>query len=72
MGEVLFSTANIRALLAELLGTMMFVYVGVGSANQSVRGVAYSLDSGALLGISLCFGLAITSFVSVAAGFSGG
>ena len=29
---------NVRAVVAEFLGTMLFVYVGVGSANQSVRG----------------------------------
>jgi MIP family channel proteins len=72
MPSPLFDKKNIRAITAEFLGTMMFVYVGVGSANQSVRGVAYGLDSAALLGISLCFGLAITAFVCVAAGFSGG
>ena len=59
-------------MVAEFLGTMLFVYVGVGSANQSVRGVTGDLDSAGLLGISLCFGLGIAAFVCMTAGLSGG
>ncbi|XP_051147788.1 aquaporin TIP2-1-like [Andrographis paniculata] len=68
-----FSSASIRAYIAEFISTMIFVFAGVGSA------IAYNkltndapLDPSGLVAIAICHGLALFVAVAVGANISGG
>ena len=59
---------NQRALIAEFIGTLALIYIGVGSiASSFIVGVQSSL-----VGIALAHGLVIAVMVSATAGISGG
>src|SRR5713101_9004889 len=63
-----------RAVLAELIGVLLFVFVGAGSVVV-VTGVLQlnpSKDAGALVAIALAHGLAIATMVAATARISGG
>lgn len=65
---------GLRALWAEFIGTALFVWAGCGSAvasNHWTDGAAI-VDSGALVGISLGFGLTISLLVYAIGFISGG
>lgn len=49
---------NSRALIAEFIGTLILVFVGVGAAVLSP-----TLDTGAIVGIALAFGLVLVALV---------
>lgn len=60
--------STFRAALAELIGTLLFVFIGAG-AVVAVGGFS---DSGALVAIALAHGLAIATMVAMTAKISGG
>ena len=63
-----------RAALAELIGTLLFVFVGAGSVVV-VTGILKlnpAQDAGALVAIALAHGLAIATMVAATARISGG
>ncbi len=63
-----------RAALAELIGTLLFVFVGAGSV-VAVKGILHkdpASDAGALVAIALAHGLAIATMVAATARISGG
>ena len=63
--------ANIRAYVAELIGTMLFVLIGTG-AVIAVVGVDGGLTGPALVAIALAHGIAIATMVYATANYSGG
>jgi aquaporin TIP len=69
-----FGPATWRAVLAELIGTLLFVFVGAGSVVvvTGVIGVSPGDDVGALTAIALAHGLAIAVVVAGTAKISGG
>lgn len=73
---MVFSRKEIQAVIAELVGMMLFVYTGVGTAHMALRNSPFhsigSAYDSAVLTISLAFGLGITCFVYATAGVSGG
>lgn len=66
--EEVASRGNIRAYLAELLGTMFFVLIGTGAVISSVASQA----ADALVIIALAHGLGIALMVYATANISGG
>ena len=62
------------AALAELIGTMLFVFIGCGSVVVvvGVLGVSPASDPAALTAIAVAHGLAIAIMVAAAANISGG
>ncbi len=56
---------NMKMLLAEMLGTFTLVLVGCGSAVIAGQQIG-------LLGVALCFGLAVTMMAYTVGGISGG
>jgi aquaporin TIP len=69
-----FGPATWRAVLAELIGTLLFVFLGAGSV-VIVTGVLASSpasDPAALTAIALAHGLAIALLVAATAAISGG
>jgi aquaporin TIP len=69
-----FGPATWRAVLAELIGTLLFVFVGAGSVVvvTGVIGVSPRDDAAALTAIALAHGLAIAVVVAGTAKISGG
>ena len=69
-----FGPATWRAVLAELIGTLLFVFVGAGSVVvvTGVIGVSPLDDAAALTAIALAHGLAIAVVVAGTAKISGG
>ena len=69
-----FGPATWRAVLAELIGTLMFVFVGAGSVVvvTGIIGVSPRDDAAALTAIALAHGLAIAVAVAGTAKISGG
>jgi len=69
-----FGPATWRAVLAELIGTLLFVFVGAGSVVvvTGVIGVSPLDDAAALTVIALAHGLAIAVVVAGTAKISGG
>ena len=69
-----FGPATWRAVLAELIGTLLFVFVGAGSVVvvTGVIGVSPLDDAAALTAIALANGLAIAVVVAGTAKISGG
>jgi len=69
-----FGPATWRAVLAELIGTLLFVFVGAGSVVvvTGVIGVSPGDDVAALTAIALAHGLAIAVVVAGTAKISGG
>lgn len=63
-----------RAALAELIGTLLFVFVGAGSVVTvvGVLGLSPAEDAGALVAIAVAHGLAIATMVAATAKISGG
>jgi len=63
-----------RAVLAELIGVLLFVFVGAGSVVivTGVLGLSPAEDAGALVAIAVAHGLAIATMVSATAKISGG
>lgn len=63
-----------RAALAELIGVLLFVFVGAGSVVTvvGVLGLNPGSDASALVAISLAHGLAIATMVAATAKISGG
>src|SRR3989304_5116516 len=63
-----------RAALAELIGVLLFVFVGAGSVVivTGVLGLSPAEDAGALVAIAVAHGLAIATLVSATAKISGG
>jgi MIP family channel proteins len=59
---------SIRALLAELVGTFAFVFIGAGAVSTD----AYTSGGVGLVGIALAFGLALSIMVSTLGAVSGG
>eukprot|EP01125_Pyxidicula_operculata_P010377 TRINITY_DN3419_c1_g4_i1.p1 TRINITY_DN3419_c1_g4~~TRINITY_DN3419_c1_g4_i1.p1 ORF type:complete len:302 (+),score=60.20 TRINITY_DN3419_c1_g4_i1:23-928(+) len=60
-----------RDLLAELWGTMLFVYLGTGSVVASIP-IDGTMDSSCVLAISLGFGFGLCTMVYATANISGG
>ncbi len=71
MGEVA-TRANIRAYLAEFLGTMLFVLMGTGAVVSSVFFGAAAGTADQLIVIALAHGLGIGLMVYATANISGG
>src|SRR5207253_8670192 len=74
--EDFMGPATWRAAIAELVGTLLFVFVGAG-AVVTVTGVlplkpVTSVDGGQLVAIALAHGLAIAVIVAATARISGG
>ena len=69
-----FGPATWRAVLAELIATLLFVFVGAGSVVviTGVIGVSPRDDAAALTAIALAHGLAIALLVAGTARISGG
>ena len=69
-----FGPRTWRAVLAELIGTLLFVFVGAGSVVviTGVIGVSPLDDVAALTAIALAHGLAIALLVAATARISGG
>jgi len=69
-----FGPATWRAVLAELIGTLLFVFVGAGTVVvvTGVIGVSPLDDAAALTAIALAHGLAIAVVVAGTAKISGG
>jgi len=69
-----FGPATWRAVLAELIGTLLFVFVGAGSVVvvTGIIGVSPRDDAAALTAIALAHGLAIAVVVAGTAKISGG
>ena len=69
-----FGPRTWRAVLAELIGTLLFVFVGAGSVVviTGVIGVSPGDDAAALTAIALAHGLAIAVVVAGTAKISGG
>jgi len=69
-----FGPRTWRAVLAELIGTLLFVFVGAGSVVvvTGVIGVSPRDDAAALTAIALAHGLAIALLVAGTAKISGG
>jgi aquaporin TIP len=69
-----FGPATWRAVIAELIATLLFVFVGAGSVVviTGVIGVSPRDDAAALTGIALAHGLAIALLVAGTARISGG
>ncbi len=69
-----FGPRTWRAVLAELIGTLLFVFVGAGAVVvvTGVIGVAPIDDAAALTAIALAHGLAIALLVAGTARISGG
>ena len=69
-----FGPRTWRAVLAELIGTLLFVFVGAGSVVvvTGVIGVSPRDDAAALTAIALAHGLAIAVVVAGTAKISGG
>ena len=66
------SRKECKALIGELVGMMLFVFIGVGTAHMQFRTSDASGNDASLLTISLAFGLGITCMVYATAGISGG
>ncbi|KAK4479601.1 hypothetical protein RD792_015122 [Penstemon davidsonii] len=68
-----FSLASVKAYIAELISTFLFVFAGVGSAiayNKVTSDAA--LDPEGLVAIAICHAFALFVAVSVGANISGG
>lgn len=63
-----------KAALAELIGVLLFVFVGAGSVVTvvGVLGLSPAEDAGALVAIAVAHGLAIATMVAATAKISGG
>lgn len=63
-----------RAVLAEFIGVLLFVFVGAGSVavTTGVLGLSPGEDAAALVAIALAHGLAIATMVAATAKISGG
>jgi MIP family channel proteins len=69
--EIAFTRDDQRAIAAEFLGTMFFVFLGCGSVVAAV-GTVGGLDGAALVAISLAHGIGILTAVAWTARLSGG
>lgn len=68
-----FTSASVKAYVAEFISTLLFVFAGVGSAiafNKLTSDA--SLDPPGLVAIAICHALALFVAVSVGANISGG
>ncbi len=68
----MLSLNDMRAALAEFLGTMFFVFVGTGSVVAALAQSGGELTPAALLTIAIGHGIGITVAVAWTAGISGG
>ena len=71
--EEITSAANLRAYVAELIGTMFFVLIGTGAVISALYFLDLSNGSGApLVAIALAHGLGYAVMVYATANYSGG
>ncbi len=70
--DTTFTKNDQRAIAAEFLGTLLFVFIGTGAAVGATEVLGAGLDSSALLVIALAFGLGILIAVAWTANISGG
>lgn len=70
--DTAFSRNDQRAIAAEFLATLFFVFVGTGAAVGATEVLGSGLDSSALIVIALAFGLGIVIAVAWTANISGG
>ena len=68
------SLKTFKAAFAELIGVLLFVFVGAGSVVTvvGVLGLSPAADAGALVAIAVAHGLAIATMVAATAKISGG
>lgn len=68
------SVKTFKAAFAELIGVLLFVFVGAGSVVTvvGVLGLSPAADAGALVAIAVAHGLAIATMVAATAKISGG
>lgn len=72
MGEsAMFTRNDQRAIVAEFLGTLFFVFLGTGAVVAAI-GVTGGLDAAALVAIAIAHGLGILIAVAWTANLSGG
>lgn len=67
-----FTKNDQRAVLAEFLGTMFFVFLGTGAVVASAGALSGGLDTPALVVIAIAHGLGILTAVAWTANISGG
>nr|XP_043614511.1 aquaporin TIP2-1 [Erigeron canadensis] len=68
-----FSSASIKAYIAEFISTLLFVFAGVGSAIAYAKLTAdAALDPAGLVAVAVCHAFALFVAVSIAANISGG
>lgn len=70
--ETTFTRNDQRAIAAEFLATLFFVFVGTGSVVGALEFAGTGLDGGALVAIALAHGLGILIAVAWTANISGG
>ncbi len=66
------SGANVRAYVAELIGTMLFVLIGTGAVVSVFFMSGNDPGAAGLVGIALAHGIAIAAMVYATANYSGG
>jgi MIP family channel proteins len=70
--DTAFTRNDQRAIAAEFLATLFFVFIGTGAAVGATEVLGAGLDSSALIVIALAFGLGIVVAVAWTANISGG